>query len=164
VAGSPDEKTYNETIALLLRLFYDSPFAVMAFSLLVGPDFFQLVCQREPLAVLIYIYCGVLFTNINEWWCDGLGKRIVHELSLPAEVLESNPKIASALLWTKKQASKSTEPNKVLFWRIFDSTQPNESVENLLHPDDNLHSLRSNNISAATTPDTGRPRNGSLKC
>ncbi|KAG9566893.1 hypothetical protein KCU71_g4183, partial [Aureobasidium melanogenum] len=164
VAGSPDEKTYNETIALLLRLFYDSPFAVMAFSLLVGPDFFHLVCQREPLAVLIYIHCGVLFTNINEWWCDGLGKRIVNELSLPAEVLESNPKIASALMWAKKQATKFTEPNKVLFWRIFDSTQPNECVEDLLHPDDNLHSLRSNNVSAVTTPDTGRPRNGSLKC
>ena len=34
VAGSPDEKIYNETIDLLLRLFYDSPFAIIAFSLL----------------------------------------------------------------------------------------------------------------------------------
>lgn len=119
VAGSPDERTYNETIALLLKQFYDSPFAVMAFSLLVGPNFFQLVSQREPLAVLIYIYCGVLFTNINEWWCDGLGKRIVDKLTIPAEVLEQNPKMAAAVLWAKQQANKSTESNKVIFWRIF---------------------------------------------
>lgn len=44
-----------------------------------------------------------------------------------------------------------------------DSTQPNECVEDLLHPDDNLHSLRSNNVSTVTTPDTGRPRNGSSR-
>jgi hypothetical protein len=119
VAGSPDEKIYNETIDLLLRLFDDSPFAVVAFSLLVGPDFFQLVSQREPLAVLIYIYCGVLFSNVNEWWCDGLGHRIVNGLTLPADVLEKNPKWASAQLWAKEQVNKATEPNKVLFWRIF---------------------------------------------
>lgn len=119
VTGSPDERIYIETIDLLLRLFYDSPFAIIAFSLLVGPDFFQLVIQREPLAILIYIYCGVLFSNISEWWCDGLGHRIVNGLTLPAEVLEQNPKWASAQLWAKEQVNKVTEPNKVLFWRIF---------------------------------------------
>ena len=123
VAGSPDEKIYNETIDLLLRLFYDSPFAIIAFSLLVGPDFFQLVSQREPLAILIYIYCGVLFSNVNEWWCDGLGNRIVNNLTLPAEVLEKDPRLASAQHWAKEQVNKVTEPNKVLFWRIFVSLE-----------------------------------------
>ncbi|KAI4852436.1 hypothetical protein E4T44_01491 [Aureobasidium sp. EXF-8845] len=119
IAGSPDEKIYIETIDLLLRLFVDSPFSVTGFSLLVGPDFFQLVTQREPLAVLIYIYCGVLFHNIKEWWCDGLGGRIVNGLTLPEEVLEKHPAWASALLWARQQVNKVTEPDKVLFWRIF---------------------------------------------
>ncbi|KAI4729944.1 hypothetical protein E4T49_02308 [Aureobasidium sp. EXF-10728] len=122
VAGSPEEKIYNETIALLLRLFYDSPYAILAFSLLVGPDFFLLVTQREPLAILIYIYCGVLFSNVHhEWWCAGLGKRIANDLTLPAEALEGNPEWETALVWAKQQVNKRTEPNKVMFWRIFSS-------------------------------------------
>jgi hypothetical protein len=119
IAGSLDEKIYTETIDLLLRSFHDSPFAITAFSLLVGPDFFQLVTQREPLAVLIYIYCGVLFSNLKEWWCEGLGGRIVNGLTLPEEVLEKHPAWASALLWAREQVNKVTEPDKVLFWRIF---------------------------------------------
>ncbi|TIA22405.1 hypothetical protein D6C81_03409 [Aureobasidium pullulans] len=152
VAGSPDVKIYNETIDLLIRLFHDSPYSIMVFSLFVGPDFFHLVCQREPLAVLIYVYVGVLFHNVNIWWGEGVGERIVNGLSLPAELLENNPKCASALLWAQQQVKKRPEPDKVLFWRIFNAKQPNETVEDLLHPDDNLHSLRSNNPSTVTTP------------
>ncbi|KAI5276960.1 hypothetical protein E4T47_00051 [Aureobasidium subglaciale] len=163
VAGSRDEKIYNETIALLLRLFYDSPYAIISFSLLVGPDFFQLVCQREPMAVLIYIYCGVAFNNVNEWWCDGLGKRIVNGLTLPEKTLEDNPKMASALSWAKQQVMKVPEPNKVIFWRIFDAEHQVETVETLLHPDDPLHCLRSNNPSTVNTPDASCQRNGTAQ-
>ncbi|KAI5212807.1 hypothetical protein E4T38_00036 [Aureobasidium subglaciale] len=163
VAGSRDEKIYNETIALLLRLFYDSPYAIISFSLLVGPDFFQLVCQREPMAVLIYIYCGVAFNNVNEWWCDGLGKRIVNGLTLPEETLEDSPMMASALSWAKQQVMKVPESNKVIFWRIFDAEHQVETVETLLHPDDPLHCLRSNDPSTVNTPDASCQRNGTVQ-
>jgi hypothetical protein len=47
--------------------------------------------------------------------------------------------------------------------RLKDTEQPNQLVEDLLHPDDNLRGLRSNNVSTVTTPDAGRPRNGSVR-
>jgi hypothetical protein len=169
VTGSQEERVYIEAIALLLKLFYDSPYSIMVFSLFVGPDFFQLLYQREPLAVLIYIYCGVVFNNVNEWWGDGVGKRIVNGLTLPADILEQHPKWASALLWAQEQVMNPPEPDRVLFWRIFvrtsthsvlsiwltcskDSKPPDEQVIDLLHPDDTLLNLPSKNPSSATTP------------
>jgi hypothetical protein len=118
VAGSPDVKTYNETIDLLLKLFHDSPYSIVFFSLFVGPDFFHLVCQREPLAILIYVYVGVVFHIVDVWWGEGVGQRIVLGLSLPAELLERCPKYVSAFLWAQRQVSETPEPDRVLFWRV----------------------------------------------
>lgn len=106
----------------MFKLFEDSPYSIMVLSLFVGPSFIDLLCQREPFAVLIYIYSGVIFHNLNEWWGRDMGKRIVNGLTLPAEMLESNPRLASALLWAKEQIAKRPAPDKVLFWRIFVSS------------------------------------------
>ena len=106
----------------MLKLFHESPYSILSFSLFVGADYIQLLCQREPLAILIYIYVGVVFNNVDEWWGRDVGKRIVNNLTLPPELLQAKPELASALLWAQCQVATTPDSDRILFWRIFVSS------------------------------------------
>lgn len=108
-ATDPARYRINEdAIEVLLRCFRRftqdrDPGSVLAWLAVVDKEFVVGIQHREPLALLILMYWGVLLNWLDGsfWWARNAGKTLVGELSVMLE--PGNMQWEVALLWPQQQ-------------------------------------------------------------
>ena len=74
--------TYEHAIGKLENCFLLNKGNAVPWLGIVGKEFTDELKRKDPLALLIFVYWGVLLDSMDElWWAKYLGKRLVLELS-----------------------------------------------------------------------------------
>lgn len=80
-ATNPLHETYKHAIQQLERCFAEGKTIAVAWLALAGKDFVNELQKGERMALMIFMYWGVLLDRLNEmWWAKYSGKRLVEEL------------------------------------------------------------------------------------
>ncbi|KAL2832735.1 hypothetical protein BJY01DRAFT_99529 [Aspergillus pseudoustus] len=98
---SHETKIYDETIKYLdnslamLSKGGDPTMVALRWMFRIPSRYIELVEEKKPLALIIFAhYCAVLHHLRDRWWMDGLGARLVKEIS---QLLE--PARMNSILW-----------------------------------------------------------------
>ncbi|CZR58894.1 related to regulatory protein involved in control of sterol uptake [Phialocephala subalpina] len=82
IANSPLHQTYECAIGQLKKCFGEDKHSAVTWLAMAGEDFTNQLQKREPMALLIFMYWGVLLDKLDEmWWAKYSGRKIVEELS-----------------------------------------------------------------------------------
>ena len=99
----------HEAIELLRSCFARFAYSPHPASILpwlgyVNKTFVNQLCSREPLAMVIFMYWGVLLDELGNWfwWAQGSGKALISELSGELEPWTGDPKWAAAMKWPQR--------------------------------------------------------------
>jgi hypothetical protein len=98
---SHETKIYDEAIAYLdnslamLSKGGDPTMVALRWMFRIPSRYIELVEEKKPLALIVFAhYCAVLHHLRDRWWMDGLGARLVKEIS---QLLE--PARMNSILW-----------------------------------------------------------------
>ena len=114
MAMAEDVRTYKLVIDHIQRSFAEEARGEIkaywyAIVNLVPQDFFVAAKKFEPMALLIYLYLGVLMDKDSKdpymWWIASTGKNLVREVSelLEPTLLSSLPDAQKAIAWSHEQ-------------------------------------------------------------
>lgn len=79
--GNPLHGTYEHALEQLERCFAEGKTIAVGWLASVGKDFVKELQKRERMALMIFMYWGVLLDKLDEmWWAKYSGRRIVEEL------------------------------------------------------------------------------------
>ncbi|KAE8324812.1 hypothetical protein BDV39DRAFT_216926 [Aspergillus sergii] len=99
--NSAIRNTINRAITLLGNCFAKDETMAIPWIVVVGEDFVDLVQQEEPMALLLYMYWGVLLSRLKEvWWATLSGRGIVDDL---AKELAGVNEWAEAIRWATEE-------------------------------------------------------------
>ncbi|KAE8141694.1 hypothetical protein BDV38DRAFT_279043 [Aspergillus pseudotamarii] len=97
----------DRAITLLGNCFAKGETMSIPWIVVVGEDFVDLVQQEEPMALLIYMYWGVLLSRLKDvWWATLAGRRIAGGL---AKELARNNEWTRAIQWATEQVGIGKE-------------------------------------------------------
>ncbi|KNG91363.1 hypothetical protein ANOM_000476 [Aspergillus nomiae NRRL 13137] len=91
----------SRAITLLGSCFVKDETMAIPWIMVVGLDFVDLIQQEEPMALLVYMYWGVLLSGLKDiWWATLSGRRIVGDL---ARELARINEWTEAIQWATEQ-------------------------------------------------------------
>jgi hypothetical protein len=80
-SNSLRHQTYERAIEWLERCFAEDKTMAVTWLAMAGKDFTKELQKREPMALMVFMYWGVLLDKLDEmWWAKCSGKRLVEEL------------------------------------------------------------------------------------
>ncbi|KAI9927724.1 hypothetical protein MW887_002576 [Aspergillus wentii] len=97
---------YDRAIKILNYCFINDDLAI-PWLLIVGDEFMDELQNREPLALMIYMYWGVLLSRLDGvWWAKLAGRKLVGELSvsiLSGNIPGCGKEWKEAGIWAKRE-------------------------------------------------------------